>query len=182
MRSLSDLVNDWRGTKDGLDKLVHRDFPKIIGHQAVVAAKANITLQGYDNGTGGVDKWPERSPATNKSYDSGRVKGKQGRYKGSVYQSSNPLLLQTHNLYNSIKYIVKNSKELFIGVDLNIVPYAQKMNEGGPGTWGKNASTNTPARQYLPKPNEGLNAKMLKAIKRKFEYERDRILKKFHTS
>lgn len=169
MKSIPDLISDFKAAKEAMKKLQEK-VPRIIGNEAVKSIKANFRLQGYDSGTG-VTNWKPRSIDTNKRYD------KRYGVKGSVYQSSNPLLKQTGVLYNSVQYNVKG-KLVFVGVDLGQVPYAQKMNDGGPGKWGKN-STNTPARQYMPKPNQGPNPKMLKAILKKIKSERDRALANF---
>lgn len=169
MKSLSQLINDMRSARAAMKKL-EEDTPRIIGSAAVKVVKNNFKIQGYDSGAG-VKTWPKRSPDTNKRYD------KRKGVKGSVYQSSNPILKQTGVLYNSVDYKVKG-KLIFVGVNEDVVPYAQKMNDGGPGTWGKN-KTNTPARQYLPRPNEGPNLKMLRIIKNKINSERDRALAPF---
>jgi phage gpG-like protein len=169
MRTLGQLINDWKISRGALKKLEERT-PSIIGNEAVRAIKNNFRIQGYDSGTG-VTAWKPRSPETNKRYD------KRTGVKGSVYQSSNPLLKQTGSLYNSVKYKV-NGNLVFVGVDLGLVPYAQKMNEGGPGKWGKN-STNTPARPFMPKNNEPPNPKILKAVFNKIKSEREKALQNF---
>ena len=97
--------------------------------------------------------------------------------KGSVYQSGNPLLEQTRNLYNAVKYYLQ-SKSVTVGVDLTLIPYAEKMNKGGQGKWGNN-TTDTPARQFIPKPEEGPNVKILKRVQKKVESEREKALKDF---
>lgn len=176
MKPISQLLTDWRAAHDRMKKLSN-DIPKIIGVECVRAVKDNFRLQGYDDGKG-VKPWEPRADVTNRSYTAGRKKGQQGSKKGSVYQATNPILLQTHNLYNSIKYKA-GDKIVWIGVDLNVIVYAKKMNEGGPGTWGPNA-TNTPARKYMPDPDEGMNLKMERAVAKKLTFEYDRALKEFH--
>lgn len=169
MRTLSQLIEDWKIARGALTKL-QADTPRIIGNVAVRSIKDNFRMQGYDTGAG-VTNWKPRSQATNNRYD------KRSGVKGSVYQSTNMLLKQTGVLYNSIQYKV-TGKLVFVGVDLGAVPYAKKMNDGGPGKWGKNA-TNTPPRPYMPRPNEGLNPKMLKGVLKKIQSEREKALKNF---
>lgn len=178
MKSLSNLLSDFRAARVGMEKLT-ADIPRIMGTSAVKVIKQNFTLQGYDSGTG-IASWEKRDPKTDAAYDRGRTtkkdgtkskyrNGKNASYKGSVYNSENPVLMQTRNLYNSIKYQIIG-KTVIIGVDLNIVPYGQKMNEGGNGT---------PARKFMPKPNEGPNIKMLKDIEKKVISEREKALREF---
>ena len=178
MKSLSDALKDWREARERMQNLTKR-LPVLMGAVCVNVVKQNFILQGYDSGSG-IETWPARTDATNKSYTYGRKKGRKkggkSNYKGSVYQPTNKLLLQTRNLYNAIKH-VESGQNVFIGVDLGLIPYAQKMNEGGPGHWGKNA-TNTPPRKYLP--TNGPNPKMLKAILKKVDFERNKALNYFH--
>lgn len=169
MKSIADLISDFKASRKALKQL-QDDTPRIIGTSAVRVIKQNFSLQGYDSGIG-VTSWKPRSPATNLRYD------KRQGVKGSTYQSSNALLKQTGNLYNAIQYKV-SGKLVFVGVDLGAVPYAKKMNDGGPGKWGKNV-TNTPARKYMPGKNEGANAKMLKDALKKIQSQRDRALNPF---
>lgn len=161
MKSLSQLLSDWRQSRQAMEKLTN-DLPRIIGTSAVRVVKENFKLQGYDSGTG-VNGWEARNPKTDKAYD------KRHGVKGSVYQSSNPLLMQTRNLYNSIKYSIIN-KTVIIGVDLTLVPYAKRMNEGGNGI---------PPRKYIPGTGESPNPKILKAIYKKVDSERDKALNTF---
>ena len=160
-------------------KKLTENTPRIIGNECVKAVKENFQLQGYDSGFG-VQKWDKRSPKTDAAYDRGKTTnskgiqsryrtGKNSTYKGSVFSSQNPLLEQTRRLYNSVKDKILNRK-VKVGVDLLLVPYAEKMNEGGNGT---------PARQYMPKEEEPPNPKMLKNIKKKIEFERGKAMKDF---
>jgi hypothetical protein len=167
MKSMQNLLNDWQNATRNMQKLGN-DIPRIFGNEGVKVSKDNFKLQGYDSGTG-LKSWPARSETTNKRYD------KRSGVKGSVYQSGNPLLTQTRDLYNAIKYYLQG-KRVTVGVDLTLIPYAKKMNEGGPGTWGKNA-TNTPARPFIP--TDGPNVKILKAAGKKIESERNKALKEF---
>lgn len=169
MKTINQLIADWKVTRGALKQL-EANTPRIFGAESVKVIRQNFSLQGYDTGAG-VTSWKPRSVDTNLRYD------KRSGVKGSVYQSSNQLLKQTGNLYNAIQYKIKG-KLIFVGVDASTIPYAQKMNEGGPGKWGKNA-TDTPARQYLPKKSEGPNAKILKAVLKKLTSERQKALKNF---
>jgi hypothetical protein len=155
MKSLSQLQSDFATARRQMEDL-NTKIPRIMGTSAVKVVKENFKLQGYDSGAG-IRKWDKRDPETDKAYD------RRGKLKGSVYSSSNPLLLQTRNLYNSIKYLV-TGKSVRIGVDLNLIPYAEAMNK---------------TRQYIPKENEGPNIKILEHIKKKILSERNRIMKIF---
>ena len=178
MKSLRELVNDWNGTTKRVNNLITKDLPRIIGNEAVRAVKQNFKLQGYDSGMG-VTEWPKRDPKTDKAYDRGKTTNKRGKqskyrrnpgvYKGSVFSSQNPILEQTRTLYNGIKYVI-NGKSVIIGVDLGLIPYAKIQNEGGRGI---------PERQYQPKPEEPPNEKILKAIQKKYEFEREKAMKGF---
>ena len=160
-KSLSQLLTDWRQSRQAMETL-NNNLPRIIGTSAVKVVKENFKLQGYDSGTG-VNGWEARNPKTDKAYD------KRHGVKGSVYQSSKPLLEQTRNLYNSVKYAVMN-KLVNIGVDLGLIPYAKRMNEGGGGI---------PPRKYIPGPGEPPNPKILKAIYKKVDFERDKAMNIF---
>lgn len=168
-KSIAQLIADMKAARAAMKKLAD-DTPRIIGNTAVRVIKDNFRLQGYDSGSG-VSSWKQRSQETNNRYN------KRYGVKASVYQSSNPLLTQTKDLYNSIQYKVQG-KLVFVGVDLGQIPYAKKMNDGGPGKWGKN-DTHTPARKYMPANGEPPNVKMLKQITKKVQSERDRALIEF---
>lgn len=161
MKSLNELLADWRKSRVEMEKL-NTDLPRIIGTVAVKLVKENFKLSGYDSGTG-VKGWEGRSVKTNKAYD------KRRGVKGSVYQSSNPLLMQTRNLYNSVKYGAQG-KVVTIGVDTGLIPYAKRMNEGGGGI---------PARKYIPANGEQPNIKILKKVYRKIDSSRDKIMQNF---
>ena len=152
-KSLQQLLNDFKASRQAMEKLSN-DIPRIMGNESVKVVKENFSLQGYDDGAG-VKPWKARDPKTDKAYD------RRGRMKGSVYSSRNPLLKQTRNLFNSIKYRV-SQKVVEIGVDLGLIPYAEKMNE---------------ERQYIPtlKPN----IKMLQGFQSKIVRERDKAMKDF---
>lgn len=153
MKPFSELLIDFKRKADAISKL-NDSLPRIIGNECVREVKANFSKQGYDDGKG-VSTWKPRKASTNKYYDS--LKG----HKGSVYSSQNKLLLQTRNLYNAISYKAEG-KMVTIGVNTAAVPYAEWVNN---------------LRQYIPNPNEQPNVKMLTAIKKKLDYEQDKIIK-----
>ena len=177
MKSIRELINDWNGTTARMNKAIE-SLPRIIGNEAKRVVRQNFKLQGYDSGHG-ITKWKARDPKTDKAYDRGKTINKYGKqskyrknpgvYKGSVFSSQNPLLEQTRTLYNGIKYVV-NGKSVIIGVDLGLIPYAKNQNEGGKGI---------PERQYQPKPEEPPNEKILNAIQKKYEFEREKAMKGF---
>ena len=175
MRSLFNLYNDWRAKSRALAAF-DKDLPRLIGIECVKVVKQNFQKQGYDSGAG-IAPWKARSPKTNKTYDRNRIdsrgrRGNTGRnstYRGSVYSSAKPLLMQTRNLYNSVSYTVV-SKRVTIGVNASVIPYAKRMNEGGGGV---------PARKFMPTDSDKPNLLMLSRVKRKIEFEREKILKQF---
>jgi len=170
MRSPQDLARKFKEARRAMAALDAK-LPRIIGTVAVQVVKNNFKLQGYDTGSG-VQKWPARAEVTNRSYDY------RSSVKGSVYNSSNPILEQTRNLYNAIRYQI-TGKKVRIGVDLTVVPYGEKMNDGGSGTWGKYAKTETPARKYMPNDTDGPNLAFLRPIERKIKFEREKVMKEF---
>lgn len=173
--------------------------PNILGTEALNVIHKNFKDESYDTGFGKT-RWPARSPKTNKAYD------KRYGVKGSVFNSSNPLLQQTGNLYDGIKKRILG-RTVWIGVNLMKVPYAQIHNEGGRirvgitrrtlyfskgGGFAKKGehsyskkkavaahSIIMPQRQYMPKPGEKPNPAILKAAYRKLRFERDRIMNAF---
>lgn len=203
-KSMTELVNDFRATQRAMEAL-QKQLPRIIGTEAVRCVKQNFQLQGYDTGSNFI-KWPSRSDATNWAYDNNRGTnaqrisvGKNGKVrrgskffatptgrqskaknpsKGSDYHSSNPILLQTRTLFRGITYFPATNK-VTVGVDPNLIVYAQKMNEGGRGKWGKNARTNTPARQFMPRPGQPANPKIMRWAGNKVKYEQEKIMAPF---
>lgn len=188
---MAQLLSDFRSARNKTEKLQNA-LPMIIGVEAVKVVRENFDKQGYDTGTS-FTAWPKRADVTNIAYDYNRVsnswtlksKGRgrgsfvtpsgkaskaKNKYKGSLYSGSNPILLQTRTLYRSIAYFL-SGKKVTIGVDPTLAIYAQKMNEGGKGKWGKKNATNTPARQYMPRPHEPPNIKILNRVKAKVEFE-----------
>lgn len=162
MKSLSQLLKDWRESQLKMNKLVE-DIPRIIGVESVKIVKDNFKLQGYDTGIG-VSKWKERKPATNKAYSN-----RKGTYKGTVYNANAKILMQQMNLFNSVDKKVMN-KSVTIGCDRTLVPYAQRHNEGLKGM---------PKRQFMPSQSEIPNLKMLRAYTKKIGSERELALRNF---
>jgi hypothetical protein len=182
MRSIFDLLNDFK-KKEAAIKHLTEQLPTIIGVECVKEIKRGF------NGSN-PHGWAERKAVTNKAYDYNRTKkfrtktGKKSKavnqYKGSVYQSDRPILVQTGNLRDSIMYEV-TGKTVHVGV-LNNSPkkakapadshtYAKKMNEGGVGKWGKYATTHTVARPFMPKPGEPPTKTMIEKINKKIDFE-----------
>lgn len=168
MQSLRVLLADWRGARQQMEQIV-KNMPRVIGIEAVKVVKQNFNLHGYDSGNG-FEAWESRKDATNKAYSAGRSKGKQGIYKGSVFSPTKPLLKQTLRLYNSIQYKTRGMSSVIIGVDLGLVPYARAHNEG---------LNHEPVRQYMPKPSQPPNRKMLIAIEKKYVSAREKALARF---
>jgi phage gpG-like protein len=193
MKNLIDLINDIRA-KSAAIKHLKEAMPRIIGVESVRLIKENFKKQGYDSGSG-LTPWDKRKDATNKMYDYNRTAsyrtpklGKKSKYKnpykGSVVSSKRPILTQTGNLRDSITFQA-SGKTVLIGVYPKIVSiggktkdalaYAKHLNEGGPGKWGKN-TTKVPKRQYMPRPSDGPNNKIIAAINKKRDFEIDKIL------
>jgi len=179
MLPFSQLLKDFGAVTNEIKQL-QEQVPRIMGNVCVREIKMNFRNQSYFNGT----EWKERTDATNRSYTINRRKGtesgpkaKPSRYKGSVYNAKAPLLIQTRNLYNAIKY-KQEGRGVFIGVNSDLVIYAKKMNEGGPGTWGGKNKTMTPARQFMPKETDPLHPKLSKAIIKEYDRRIKYILSK----
>lgn len=154
MKSIGALLKDWNEACDRMKRL-QKNVPRIAGAESVKVVKNNFKLQGYDTGHG-INEWKQRDEKTNKAYD------RRSGVKGSVYQSSNPLLLQTRNLFNSVKFRADDRK-VFIGVNTATVPYAEPMNN---------------ERKYLP-VNEPPTKPMVDAIDKKVKTEREKALANF---
>jgi phage gpG-like protein len=145
MKNLSDLKKDFNQIVKNYNSDAGK-LPRIVGDIAVKTIRENFLYQRFDEPGG--TKWKDRTPGTDKSYTQGRGKGGKSKYKRSVFNASNPILIQTGNLRSGIKYIVQGNK-IDIGVNLNIVPYAKIHNEGGRiMAWGKTWVT-MPKRKYL---------------------------------
>lgn len=192
-------MQDFRSARNKTEKLQNA-LPQIIGVEAVKVVRENFDKQGYDTGVS-FTPWAKRADVTNWAYDYNRVsnawtvksggkgKGKfvtasgrkskaKNRYKGSVVSSLNDILMQTRTLYRSIDKFI-SGKRVTVGVDPTLVIYAQKMNEGGKGRWGRKATTNTPARQFMPRPNDKPNPKILARVKEKVRFEQWNAMQAF---
>jgi len=200
MPDLNDLENDLNTMQSAMSNLATR-FPSIIGKESVSILRENFTKQGYDSGSG-FKRWKNRSKSTNIAYDYNRTSsyrtpklGKKSKYKnlykGSVVQSSNPVLLQTGNLRDSISYKANGNiveigvfpKTITIGGKThNAVNYAEIHNEGKTfKAWGKH-SKRMPKRQFMPTPQEAINPKIITKAKEKWDYEEQKIMSKFDKS
>lgn len=179
MKSLQQLLSDFKNISAQQKKLIDAT-PRIMGVESVKIVKENFKLQGYDSGIG-FTKWPSRKAATNAAYDRGKKvnskngklskyrSGKNGTYKGSVFSSQKPILMQTLTLFNSIDYKLRG-KRVFTGVNTSIVPYSIAHNEG---------LHHEPKRKFMPTPNEPPNQKIINVIRKKLDIETERIMKNF---
>lgn len=180
MQDISALIRNFQKSRAAMDALMKKT-PDIIGVESVKIVKQNFIISAYDSGNG-ITPWPKRKDATNKAYDRGRQvnpktgklskyrTGKNSTYKGSVYSSSKPLLRQTLALFNSITYRA-SSNLVFIGMNLNLVPYAAAHNQG---------LNHEPRRQYMPTPQDRSgNPKIMIAVKKKIDYETNKAMKAF---
>lgn len=179
MQSLEQLLSDFKQARMDHERMM-RDAPRIIGVECVKIIHENFKIGGYDSGNG-VEKWQPRKPSTNAQYDRGRTKdpktgklskyrtGKNSTFKGSVYSSSKPLEMQTLNMYNSITYKIAGGY-IFIGGNLTLVPYLQAQNEG---------LNHQPVRQFMPRPNQGINVKMIKVVNSKLKIGTGNAMRKF---
>lgn len=160
MKSLKQLEKDMKESLTNLIEL-EKNAARNIGIVSVKYIKTNFDRQGYEG-----EKWKNRSPVTNAIYDS------RSGVKGSVYNSKNPILLQTGNLRNSINYKIDN-KTVFIGTNLNQVPYAKLHNEGGFVEF-RGKMVYVPKRKYL-----GFSKGLEAVIKIWFIINQRKALKKF---
>lgn len=182
MQDLQALLRDFQKARGDIDKFIRNDVPRMVGVISVKAVQDNFRAESYNDGLS-ITSWPKRKESTNRSYDAGKTRnaktgklskyrtGKNSTYKGSVYSSSKPLLRQTLALYNSITYRVFGSS-VFIGTNLNIVPYAAAHNQG---------LGHEPRRQYMPYGNQQGNPLIMRAVTKKVQYEieaRMRVFKK----
>lgn len=163
MKDLNDALKDWREAVAAMEKL-NSKLPTIAGVEALAVIEKNFNSESYDTGSGKI-KWEERSSKTNAAYD------KRYGVKGSVFSSSNKLLRQTGNLFDSIRKRITGAVA-FIFFDTKKVPYGQVHNEG-------DAAKNIPQRQFMPMPNEPENPAIMKALYKKYLFERDKIMRKF---
>lgn len=153
MKSMSELARDMMKATEELAKL-DKNLPRILGKTAVDITRQNFKSQGFEGAT-----WPQRDDKTNKAYD------KRGNYKGSVYNSSSPILVQSGNLRDSIRYVVSGNKVSIGTFDSRIIPYAQAHNEG---------LGHQKKRQFI-----GYTLKMDILLRDKIEKEHEKALKKF---
>ena len=169
MKSMRDLLNDWKDTKKSVQKL-DTEAPRVFGVESVRIVRQNFTLQGYDSGAG-VKAWPKRSSKSNAKYDHHPF------YRGTVYSSRSPLLMQQRKLYYGVQYWAQRSR-VNVGVEQSLVPYAKLMNEGGWSVW-LGDRINIPPRQYIPKPSESVNPKIITACTRKYDTMLKKAMKTF---
>ena len=181
MADLNDLENDLGKMESEMKSFV-AGFNKTIGTVAVGIIKSSFAMSSYNSGEGS-NKWTERAENTNYAYDShnyGGTKtvGIRGK-KSSVYSSVNPLLLQSHNLIDSISFrAFKDYIDVGIypkivmvnGIPHNSELYGQENNEG---------ANNLPQRQFMPKPDEGPNMAMVNSIEGAWKSGESKIMSKF---
>jgi phage gpG-like protein len=165
MKTLRDLARDFHNSAEEF-KRKQKIAPMTIGRIGVIVQKENFTAQGFVESVGPAQKWKERSKVTNDIYDS-----RKG-VKGSVYNSANPILLQSGNMRDNITYRT-SAKGVNIGVNLNLIPYAKKNNEGGSQKFGKKW-VRIPKRKFL-----GMSRKLALRIKDKLKQQRMEAFKKF---
>lgn len=207
MKDLATLTRDMAKAREDMKKLSD-SLPRIAGVESVKIVKQNFQIEAYDSGNG-INKWAKRKNSTNAAYTNGRGKGGHSKYKGSVFSATKPLLRQTLALYNSIHYVA-NQGGVFVGVSLNLVPYAKIHNEGGTinikarrqtfrfnekgrfTTKGKDSkywrrrtisdhTITMPKRQYMPLPNQSGNRKIQTVMRKRINYEVSRIMKSFRS-
>jgi hypothetical protein len=166
MKTMEQLLLEWRQVTFNMEKL-KSDSPRVLGLIAVKVIKNNFKLQGYEDGYS-FTPWKARAPKTDAAYSRNRGKGESSNYKGSVYNAKNPILQQTRTLYNSVKAIIQAGGIVFVGVNLDLAPYAQRHNEGLKGM---------PERKFMPVG--GPNATMLGEFEKKITEKRDEIMHNF---
>jgi phage gpG-like protein len=138
-----------------------RNLPRYVAKEALDFVHSNFNKEGLEETRGSWTKWKDRSPVTNEIYDNQRsLHG----LSGSVFSSSNPILKQTGALYKSIKTLI-TGKNIFVGSNLNLAPYAKLMNEGGRVRFGIKFVT-IPARPFL-KFTTGLDTRIKNMIIRR---------------
>jgi len=194
-RDLARALQDLRDAKQQMSKLEDR-APTIAGVEGIKWIQENFQKESYDG-----KKWKPRSDRTNAAYD------RRSGVKGSVFNSGNPILRQTGNLFDAIRKKITGTK-VFLGFDTGKVPYGVVHNEGGviekttrkvtlffrggrfaakqKGTRRKKKDATIyahgykmPKRQFMPAPGEPENPRLRERIVRKILFERDRILSKF---
>jgi phage gpG-like protein len=193
MKSLSNLAGDMKLKADAIKKL-ETQFPIIIGVECVKEIKGSFAKQGYNS----PGEWPKRSQVTNLLYEYnrtndyrtpklGKISKYKNPYKGSVVHSSNPILLQTRNLRDSVSYNA-SGKGVLIGVFHRMSPtghdslgYAKIHNEGGTFMMFGKHSAHMPRRQFMPKPSQGPTRQMWDMIDNKYSLELKKIMGSWKT-
>lgn len=175
---IEQALTDYRKAMVDTERLV-KNIPRILGIETVEWIHDNFRKESYLGA-----KWPERSEKTNEAYD------RRSGVKGSVFNSSNPILRQTGNLFDAIRYLVEG-QFVFVGFNTDKIPYGVVHNEGGRfatrtssvmsagGRFAFKEGVNMPKRQFMPTPHEQLPETLLRRATRKLIFERDRIWRKF---
>ena len=97
----------------------------------------------------------------------------------------NPILRQTGNLMDSISYRT-NGNVIEIGVfpkikrGANATDYAKIHNEGGTFKMFGKHTKQMPVRQFMPRPGDAANPKIIKAVTEKYEHEETKIMQKWN--
>jgi phage gpG-like protein len=165
MKSLTQLTRDFHNSRRLFDQLAAQT-PGIMGKIGKQVIRENFDLQGFAENEGAVSRWKDRSPTTNKIYDSRK------NIKGSVFNSQNPILKQTGQYYDNITS-KETGKTVKIGVNPNTVPYAKLMNEGGMVKFnGK--MVRVPARPAIK-----MSAKLRNRIKAELKRKRQQAFSRF---
>lgn len=160
MKTIGDLYKDAAAVRAAIERL-EKDMPTHLGKVSVDHIKLNFKNESFEG-----DKWEQRKASTNRAYD------RRGTLKGSVFNSRNPILRQTGNLYDSIKYY-KRGNTIDIGISFGakgktgvyIVAYAKRHNEG----IGK-----MPKRQFI-----GFSKNLQIKLKSKIDLEHKKAFIKF---
>jgi phage gpG-like protein len=166
MKSLSELSRNWRQAKDAYKQL-QVNSPRIAGDIAVKVFQLNIREKhGFDTGNG-IETWEKRKPQTDAAYDRSRQgKGKNRNYKGSRYNSGNPLLFQTHELFNSITH-AEEGNTTYVGVNTN------QTSEG------KVRGLNEGTGNMVPRKFIGYSKYLVDMINMNFRSRRAQVFNKF---
>lgn len=159
MKSIEDLKKDFE-KKAKEYKAFENAKTRIAGNIAKKEISRNFESQGYDNGFA-LWKWKKRKASTDAAY---YKRGKN--IKGRVFSSKNPILVQTGNLKDSVRYRTVGKSTVLVGVNDKTVPYAKAHNEGA----GK-----LPKRQYMPINKVSLN--IIRAIAKEFNKRIHKIMK-----
>lgn len=187
-KTLKDLLDDIKKTNADLKKFETKAV-RIAGTESVRWIRLNFTNQSYKGA-----KWKPRLDKTNKAYD------RRSGVKGSVFNSKNPILRQSGNLYDGIRYRAV-SRNAYIGFDTNRIPYGRIHNEGGtiyvrnkvtlrsfftglkPQKKKKKSDAQTiirmPKRQFMPKPSEPTDPDLLKMVNDKVFFEQEKLFSTF---